>query len=100
VTKPTQIKAPIPTKVRQMNILCIDSVDAAKINARKNKLKKDANQIFRLHNFSISVRKGCQMVGFQTKNPNSDKFWRALDWKMFKIFYGHLEYFMEIWDIL
>jgi hypothetical protein len=28
------------------------------------------------------------------------KFWRALDWKKVYIFYGHLEYFMEIWNIL
>jgi hypothetical protein len=38
----------------------------------------------------------CQMVYFQTKNPNLGKFWRALDLKMliflwpFEIFYGHL----------
>jgi hypothetical protein len=36
---------------------------------------------------------GCQMVCFQTKNPNLGKFWRVLDWKMFK-------YFMAIWTIL
>jgi hypothetical protein len=48
-------------------------------------------------------RWGCQMVCFQTKNPNLGKFWRALDWKMliyfmpirnslqtFGIFYNHL----------
>jgi hypothetical protein len=29
--------------------------------------------------------------------PNLGKFWRALDWK---IFYGNLEYFTGIWDIL
>jgi hypothetical protein len=27
-------------------------------------------------------KQGCQMVYFQTKNPNFCKFWRALDWKM------------------
>jgi hypothetical protein len=36
---------------------------------------------------------GCQMVCFQTKNPNLGKFWRALEWKM-------LKYFMAIWNIL
>jgi hypothetical protein len=36
---------------------------------------------------------GCQMVSFQTKNPNLGKFWRALDWKM-------LIYFMALWNIL
>jgi hypothetical protein len=33
------------------------------------------------------------MVSFQTKNPNLDKFWSALDWKM-------LIYFMAICSIL
>jgi hypothetical protein len=37
--------------------------------------------------------RGCQMVCFQTKNPNLGKFWRVLDWKMFI-------YFMDIWNIL
>jgi hypothetical protein len=36
---------------------------------------------------------GCQMVCFQTKNPDLGKFWRALEWKM-------LVYFMTIWNIL
>jgi hypothetical protein len=36
---------------------------------------------------------GCQMVCFQTKNPNSGKFWNVLQWKM-------LVYFMETWSIL
>jgi hypothetical protein len=35
---------------------------------------------------------GCQMVLFQTKNPNLGKFWRALEWKMLV--------FMIIWNIL
>jgi hypothetical protein len=41
------------------------------------------------------------MVSFQTKNPNLDKFWRALHrWEMLIYFKGHLEYFKDIWDIL
>jgi hypothetical protein len=49
------------------------------------------------------VNRGCQMVYFQTKNPNLGKFWRALEWKMlvysiviwytlqqYGILYGHL----------
>jgi hypothetical protein len=36
---------------------------------------------------------GCQMVYFQTKNPNLGKFGRVLQWKM-------LVYFMAIWYIL
>jgi hypothetical protein len=35
---------------------------------------------------------GCQMVCFQTKNPNLGKFSRVLDWKMFI-------YYMAIWNI-
>jgi hypothetical protein len=35
----------------------------------------------------------CQMVCFQTKNPNLGKFWRASELKM-------LVYFMVIWNIL
>jgi hypothetical protein len=33
------------------------------------------------------------MIYFQTKNPNSGKFWRALDYKL-------LIYFIAIWYIL
>jgi hypothetical protein len=36
---------------------------------------------------------GCQMVSFQTKNPNLGKFWRDFEWEM-------LVYFMTIWNIL
>jgi hypothetical protein len=49
---------------------------------------------------------GCQMVSFRTKNPNLEKFWRALDGKMlihfrpiqnivgiFGIFFDHLVHF-------
>jgi hypothetical protein len=37
------------------------------------------------------------MVYFKTKNPNLGIFRRALKWKIFGIFYGHLVYFMTIW---
>jgi hypothetical protein len=53
-------------------------------------------------NVCASVQ-GCQMVCFQTKNPNLGKFWRVLQWKVmvyfkdtlpilrsFVILYGHL----------
>jgi hypothetical protein len=51
--------------------------------------------------FSGRLNQGCQMVCFQTKNPNLGKFRRALDWKIFIcIFDCHLEYFMDIWGIL
>jgi hypothetical protein len=55
---------------------------------------------------------GCQMVCFQTKNPNLGKFWRALGWKMliyfmpngnilqtFGIFYNHWLHFVFTWYI-
>jgi hypothetical protein len=53
------------------------------------------------------------MAFIQTKNPNMDKFWRALQWKMLVyfmaiwsilqllgIFCGHLVYFVAIWYML
>jgi hypothetical protein len=56
---------------------------------------------------SHGVIQGCQMVCFQTKNPNLGKFWRVLLWtilaylmtisfilRQLKIFYGHLIYFV------
>jgi hypothetical protein len=27
-------------------------------------------------------KQGCQIIYFQTKNPNLGKFWMALEWKM------------------
>jgi hypothetical protein len=50
--------------------------------------------------FTWSVNQGCQMVSFQTENPNLGIFWRALDWKNcyilrpFGIFYRH---FGNLW---
>jgi hypothetical protein len=35
------------------------------------------------------LRQGCQMVHFQTANPNLGNFWRVLEWKIL-VFYGHL----------
>jgi hypothetical protein len=35
---------------------------------------------------ATSPNQGCQMVYFETKNPNLDIFWRALEWKMFEYF--------------
>jgi hypothetical protein len=40
-----------------------------------------------------SRNQGCQMVCFQTKNPNLGKFWRALQWNI-------LVCFTVIWHIL
>jgi hypothetical protein len=60
----------------------------------------------------FSPDQGCQMVCFQTKNPNLGKFWGFLQWKIFvyfmtiwsilrtlEIFYGHLVHFVVIWYI-
>jgi hypothetical protein len=43
-----------------------------------------------------SAPQGCQMVCFQTKNPNFENFWR----ENVDAFYVHLEYFTDIWYIL
>jgi hypothetical protein len=56
----------------------------------------------------LTLQPGCQMVCFQTKNPNLGTFWRVLQWKMLVNstyghlvhFYGLLLYFMDIWYIL
>jgi hypothetical protein len=61
---------------------------------------------------SQTPAQGCQMVCFQTKNPNLGKFLRAWQWKMlayfidtwsilrsFVMFYGYLVQFVEIWYI-
>jgi hypothetical protein len=44
------------------------------------------------------AKQGCQMVYFQTKNPNLGKFWRVLQWKML-VYQDHLEHFPAIWYI-
>jgi hypothetical protein len=63
-----------------------------------------------LHTFFCrhpNYRQGCQMVCFQTKNPNLGKVWRVLLWKIyfltirsiwrpFEIFYDHLVCFVVI----
>jgi hypothetical protein len=55
------------------------------------------------------MQQGCQMVCFQTKNPNLGKFWKVLLWKILvnfmtnwpilrplEKFYFHLVYFVVI----
>jgi hypothetical protein len=44
--------------------------------------------------------RGCQMVCFQTKKSQFGQNWEGLRLENVYIFYGYLEYFMEIWDIL
>jgi hypothetical protein len=63
--------------------------------------------------FLTGLHQGCQMVCFQTKNPNLGKFWRVLLWKILvcfmtiwsilrplELFDGHLVYLMVFWYIL
>jgi hypothetical protein len=40
---------------------------------------------------------GCQMVCFQTKNPDLSKLLEGLRMENVGIFYDHLKYFMAIW---
>jgi hypothetical protein len=55
---------------------------------------------------SARFSQGCQMVYFQTKNPNFGKFKRPSHWKEwvyfwpFGIFNGHSGYVITIWYIL
>jgi hypothetical protein len=46
--------------------------------------------------FRTPLGQGCQMVCFQTQNHNLGKLLRG----NVDIFYGHLEYFKAIWEIL
>jgi hypothetical protein len=50
-------------------------------------------RLFNCFSVPLLCEQGCQMVSFQTKNPNLGKFWMALDAEM-------LTYFTDIWDIL
>jgi hypothetical protein len=58
--------------------------------------------------FFLYFHQGCQTVYFQTKNPDLGQFWKALYLEYvdicivwpFRIFYEHLGYFTNIWDIL
>jgi hypothetical protein len=40
------------------------------------------------------------MVYFQTQNPKMGIFWRDSVWKKLVFFYGRLQYFTAIWEIL
>jgi hypothetical protein len=46
----------------------------------------------------LGPMQGCQMV--QTKNPNFGKNFQGLRLGNVDIFYGDLEYFIDIWDFL
>jgi hypothetical protein len=49
---------------------------------------------------AFSSGQGCQMVCFQTRQPNLEKNSGPHIGKCLYLFYGYLEYFMDIWDIL
>jgi hypothetical protein len=48
----------------------------------------------------LPLYQGCQMVYFQTKNPNLGKFWSALQWNMLVNFIAIHMYFTAVWYIL
>jgi hypothetical protein len=59
---------------------------------------KSSNQFLRQEKLRFqaardNLQQGCQMVCFQTKNPNMSRFWRAFEWRM-------LVCFLVIWNIL
>jgi hypothetical protein len=66
-------------------------------------IEKNVGEFWRLRLFGTGCRQGCQMIYFQTRNPNLGKFWRFLQWKMLVYFmdiwsiYGRLIYFIAIW---
>jgi hypothetical protein len=60
--------------------------------ASKNSVSIQTRNSFAFASTSASSH-GCQMVCFQTKNPNLGKFWRVLEWKI-------LVSFMTIWSVL
>jgi hypothetical protein len=55
--------------------------------------EKSRNECFAAQYKHSKLHQGCQMVCFQTKNPNLGKFCGVLQWKM-------LVYFTETWFIL
>jgi hypothetical protein len=50
--------------------------------------------------FCLTRQQGCQMVSFQTKNPNFGKISEGLKLENVDIYYGHLEYFTAIGEIV
>jgi hypothetical protein len=62
---------------RGLNIVKLQKCEFLKLYVGKNWMKKFSRQ-----RKSLSIARGCQMVCFQTKNPNLGKFWRVLQWKM------------------
>jgi hypothetical protein len=58
----------------------------------KKSLRKDSFTPGKFEPYFATMYQGCQMVCFQTKNPNLGKLWRALEWE-------RLAYSMAIWYI-
>jgi hypothetical protein len=59
--------------------------------------KREERKKWRQKNcLNFDAAPGCQMVYFQTKNPNLGKFWEGLAVEAVGIFYGYLVYFTAI----
>jgi hypothetical protein len=72
----------------------IGSYTASEVTIRSQGRYENLNIfLYILISSNLLQHQGCQMVCFQTKNPNLGKFWRVLQWKI-------LVYFMTIWSIL
>jgi hypothetical protein len=57
--------------------------------------------IFNFRHSLLWAHQGCQMVCFQTKNPNLGKFWRVLQHKILVCtFYGHFVHFTDFCYII
>jgi hypothetical protein len=63
-----------------------------KINAEQEVFQRLNPKWYVRNFFAAAAVKGCQMVHFQTKNPNLGKFWRILDYT----FSTYLKYIMAI----
>jgi hypothetical protein len=61
---------------------------------RKNCLVPSLRKLLRY------LKQGCQMVCFQTKNPDLGKKIQGFILENVDIFYGRLEYFKDSFDIL
>jgi hypothetical protein len=72
------------------------SKDPSPDSFEKNLLNSERNVVtwpnaYILFETISPTQQGCQMVCFQTKNPNLGTFWRVLHWKM-------LVYYMDTWS--
>jgi hypothetical protein len=72
----------------------LNPIFAAKIFSKSKQCRTASlSKLFKQGRPKMILEQGCQMVCFQTKNPNLGKFLRAIEWKL-------LVYFMVIWLII